>query len=83
MDHETIDQSLPVRGELETKPYTFKFGIIGGFATVITSLILYFANLQFSAWAKWLPTLVLFLSIIWGLKAIADANKNKIIPFGS
>ncbi len=82
MENETIDHPLP-QGDPEIKPYTVKFGIIGGFASVIISLILYFTNMQFASWAKWLPTLLLFAIIILGLKAIVDNNKNKIIPFGS
>lgn len=82
MENEIIDHPLP-QGDPEIKPYTVKFGIIGGFLSVIISLILYFTNMQFVSWAKWLPTLVLFATIIFGLKAIADGNKNKIISFGS
>ncbi|MDB5228545.1 MAG: hypothetical protein JWN78_2738 [Bacteroidota bacterium] len=83
MENETIDQSLPESGNPDTKPYTLKFGIIGGFASVIVSLILYFTNMQFASWAKWLSTLILFIIIILGLKAIANGNRNKIIPFGT
>lgn len=83
MSNDTIDQHVKKDGDLDIKSNAVKFGIIGGFAAIIVSLILFFANLQFESWSKWLQTAVMLATIIFGIKAIADANKNKIVPLGA
>lgn len=83
MNNEIIDQKFPERGEIDIKTNAIKFGIIGGLASILVSITLYLANLHFESWARWISTLVLFLAVILGTKAIAEANKGKIISFGS
>lgn len=83
MSNETIDQQLPASGNLDIKTNAIKYGIIGGLAGILISLILFFANLQYESWSKWLQSVVMIAAIILGIKAIADANKYKLVPFGS
>lgn len=82
MSNDSLDQ--PVQdSNLDIKSNAVKFGIIGGLAGILVSLILFFANLQFNSWSKWLQTIVMLVAIVWGIKAIADANKNKLVSFGA
>lgn len=78
MSNNTIDQQLPASGNIDIKSNAIKFGIIGGLGGVIVSLILFFGNLQYESWSKWLQSVVMIVAIIAGIKAIADANKNKV-----
>ena len=83
MSNDTLDQPIKQDGNLDIKSNAIKFGIIGGLGGVIVSLILFFANLQYESWSKWLQSIVMVVAIISGIKAISDANKNKLVPFGS
>lgn len=83
MMNETLDQPLKSNGLIEIKDNSIKFGVIGGLAGVIISLIFYFTDLQFESWSKWVSTLVMVIAIILGIKSIADDNKGKLIPFGT
>ncbi len=83
MSNDTLDQPIKQDGNLDIKSNAIKFGIIGGLGGVIVSLILFFANLQYESWSKWLQSIVMIVAIIAGIRAIADANKNKLVPFGS
>ncbi len=69
-------------GELNIKSPAIKYGLIGGLASIIVSLILYIANMQFETWSRWLSTGVMVAMIIFGCKGIADANRGKTIHFG-
>lgn len=79
---EIIDDKPISQSTIEIKDTAIKFGLIGGLAGILISLILFFSNLQYEAWAKWLQSLIMIISIFWGIKAIAAAHKNRIIPFG-
>lgn len=68
--------------EIIIKDTSIKFGVTGGLVGILVSLILFFSNLQLESWAKWVQSLIMIVTIILGVKIIADANKNKIIPFG-
>lgn len=82
MSYETLDQPFNTNKELSIKDNAIKFGVIGGLLGIIISLVLYFADLQFESWSKWLQTLIMISTIILGIKVIADANKGKLISFG-
>jgi hypothetical protein len=83
MSNETIDQNMPDRGNLEIKPEAIKWGIIGGLASILVSLILYFLNMKLESWSRWVSSGVMVAAIIIGIKNIAEANRGKIVPFGS
>lgn len=83
MSNDILDQPVPDHGNIDIKATAIKFGIIGGLAGILVSLIVFFANLQYESWSKWLQTLVMLAAIVTGIMAIASANKGKIIPFGS
>ncbi|MEN9448627.1 MAG: hypothetical protein RJA25_1917 [Bacteroidota bacterium] len=68
--------------EIEIKETAIKFGVIGGLIGILVSLILFYTNLQFESWSKWIQSVVMVASIVLGVKLIADANKGKLIPFG-
>ena len=82
MSNELSDQPLPDKNGIDIKTNAVKFGLIGGFAGILVSLSIFFANLQYESWSKWLQSLVMLAAIILGIKAIADANKVKLISFG-
>ncbi len=83
MQKETLDQPLKEKSELNIQTPAVRLGIIGGFVTVIVSLVLYFTGLQMETWARWIASLIMAGVIISGIKMIADENSNKLIPFGS
>ena len=83
MSNDTLDQQLKHDGPLDTKSNAIKFGVIGGLGGIIISLILFFANLQYESWSKWLQSLVMIVAIVVGVKAIAAANKHKVVSFGA
>lgn len=83
MNNETLDHPFKTNGNIEIKPNAIKYGIIGGLIGVIVSLILYFTNLQFESWSKWLQSLIMIGTIILGIKVISDANKNNLLSFGT
>lgn len=68
--------------EQNSNSTAIKFGMMGGLASILVSLLLYFINLHFNDWAKWLPTLVLIGFIVAGIKAIADEMKPDAVAFG-
>lgn len=83
MSNETIDSHLPQKEKVDLKKGSIQFGVIGGLASIIVSLILYFANLQLEPWAKWISSLVLIGAVILGIRAIAKQNQNLELPFGT
>ena len=83
MSNDTLDQQLKQNGSIETKSNAIKFGLIGGLGGIIISLILFFANLQYESWSKWLQSLVMIAAIVIGVKTIAAANKHKVVSFGA
>ena len=83
MSNDTLDQQLKHDGPLDTKSNAIKFGVIGGLGGIIISLILFFANLQYESWSKWLQSLVMIAAIVIGVKTIAAANKHKVVSFGA
>ena len=83
MSNDTLGQQLKQDRSIETKSNAIKFGLIGGLGGIIISLILFFANLQYESWSKWLQLLVMIVAIVVGEKAIAAANKNKVVSFGA
>jgi len=68
---------------VDIKDTALKFGFLGGVTGILISLILFFGNLQYESWSKWLQTLVMLVAIILGIKTIADTNKNKLVSFGA
>jgi hypothetical protein len=64
MSNDTLDQQLKHDGPLDTKSNAIKFGVIGGLGGIIISLILFFANLQYESWSKWLQSLVMIAAIV-------------------
>lgn len=78
-----IQQPSPGNTAVDLKDTAIKFGLIGGLAGILVSLILFFSNLQYESWSKWLQSLVMLGTIIVGIKAITDANKQKIVSFGT
>ena len=83
MSSETLDQPNKQNEIIDIKPSSIKFGLIGGFAVMIISLILFFIGLQFENWAKWISTVFMCAIIILGIKSIQDENPNKQISFGT
>ncbi len=79
---EITDKIPTSKQTIEIKDAAIKFGLIGGLAGILISLILFFSNLQYETWAKWLQSLIMLITIFLGVKSIADAHKNRIIPFG-
>ena len=83
MSNETINQQTRQEGEIDIKSNAVKYGIIGGLGGIIISLILFFLHMQFESWAKWLQTFIMLSAIILGIRAIAEDNRNKLVPFGT
>jgi len=83
MSNDTLDQPFQTKGNIDIKSNGIKFGIIGGLASVIVSLILFFVDMQMESWAKWISTLVMIGIIILGIKSVANDNQNRLISFGT
>lgn len=83
MSNDIIEQNNSNNAQAGTQADAIKFGIIGGFAGILVSLILFFLNLQFESWSKWLQSAIMLIVIVLGLKTIADSNKNGSISFGT
>ncbi len=48
-----------------------RYGVLGGLAGVVVSLIVFFANQQYASWSKWLSTAILVAAIFIGVRAVA------------
>lgn len=79
---DVLDENPTAQPTIEIKDIAIKFGIIGGLAGILISLILFISNLQYESWSKWLQSLIMIVAIFLGVKAIAAAHKNRLIPFG-
>lgn len=83
MSNNTLDDTFKSHNPINIKDDSIKFGIIGGLAGVIFSLITYFTDLQFENWTKWISTLIMVAAIVLGIKSITDSNKGNLISFGT
>ena len=83
MSDDTLDQPLPQRGEPNLRPIAVKFGFIAGFIGVLTSLVLYFTNQEYTSLLKWLPIIFMIVVIIVGQQQMAKSNSNYLISFGT
>ncbi|HNB49798.1 MAG TPA: DUF4199 domain-containing protein [Chitinophagales bacterium] len=82
MENNSLDTNQNNNSVIEIKEIAIRYGIIGGLAGILASLIVYFANVQYETWSKWLQTLILLLTIVLCVKSIADENKGKEVAFG-
>ncbi len=83
MSNDTLNQSLPQSGVPNLYPIAVRFGFITGFIGVLTSLILYFSNQEYTSILKWLPVIFMLVIIIGGQQQIVKANSNYQISFGT
>lgn len=83
MSNDTLDQPLPQKGEPNLRPIAVRFGIISGFIGILTSLILYFTNQEYTSLLKWLPVIFMMVIIIVGQQQMAKANSSYLISFGT
>ncbi|HND82304.1 MAG TPA: hypothetical protein PKY54_03110, partial [Chitinophagales bacterium] len=82
MENNSLDTNQNNNSVIEIKEIAIRYGIIGGLAGILASLVVYFANVQYETWSKWLQTLILLLTIVLCVKSIADENKGKEVAFG-
>ena len=73
---DVLDENPTAQPTIEIKDIAIKFGIIGGLAGILISLILFISNLQYESWSKWLQSLIMIVAIFLGVKAIAAAHKT-------
>ncbi len=83
MNQDILDKPSLKKEEIQYKNSALKFGLIAGLISILLSLILYFTNLQFESWTKWLSSFLTFILIILGIKSIATENKGSILTFGT
>lgn len=83
MSNDTLDQQLKQNGSLETKSNAIKFGIIAGFVTVLSSLVLYFTDQEYNPLLSFIPTILSFIVIILAQQQTVKANNNFIFEFKS
>lgn len=83
MSNDTLNQPLPQSGVPNLCPIAVRFGFIAGFIGVLTSLILYFSNQEYTSILKWLPVIFMLVIIIGGQQQMVKANSNYQISFGT
>lgn len=83
MSSDTVNQTLPQSGVPNLTPIAVRFGFISGFIGVLTSLILYFTNQEYTSILKWLPVIFMTVVIIGGQQQMSKANSNYQISFGT
>lgn len=57
-------------------PIAIKFGIIGSLASILITILLFFANMQLESWAKWLSTVVMLIVLVLGIKSVRDGQND-------
>lgn len=83
MSNDTLNQPLPQSGVPNLNPIAVRFGFIAGFIGVLTSLILYFTNQEYTSILKWLPVIFMIVIIIGGQQQMVKANSDYQISLGS
>lgn len=83
MSNDTLNQPLTQSGVPNLNPIAVRFGFIAGFIGILTSLILYFTNQEYTSILKWLPVIFMSIVIIGGQQQMVKANNNYKISFGT
>ncbi|MCB9033864.1 MAG: DUF4199 domain-containing protein [Chitinophagales bacterium] len=68
--------NLKEYNEKDWKPIAIKFGIIGSLASILVTIVLFFAGMQLETWAKWLSTLVMLIVLVVGIKTVRDSQND-------
>jgi hypothetical protein len=57
-------------------------GLIIALALFILDLVAGFANFKFATWFRWIPTVILFVAVLWACFSFASQNNNNV-TFGN
>jgi len=81
--NDIIDQKLLTEEEINTKPVAIKFGIIASFVAILTSVLLFILDLEYSGLWKYLPIFFMAGIIFIAQQQLVKTNAPHIFTLGS
>ncbi|MCB0508392.1 MAG: DUF4199 domain-containing protein [Chitinophagales bacterium] len=76
------EQQINRDTSVNIQPIAIRFGLIASFVSILSSLMLYFFNLEYNGFWKWLPTILILAIIIITQKQVVQLNAPYQFSFG-